>query len=70
MSNLCKRMAKRKKVCARKRRQEMHKRCSKQYTSFNIFTDDGRNITVTSEKPMTLVEAQYHYHALSISGNE
>lgn len=42
----------------------------KTYTSFNIFTEDGRNITVTSEKPMTLVEAQYHYHALSISANE
>lgn len=42
----------------------------KRYTSFNIFTRDGRNVTVTSEKPMTLYEAQYHYHALSISGNE
>lgn len=42
----------------------------KTYTSFNIFTRDGQNLTVTSEKPMTLEEAQYHYHALSISGNE
>ena len=42
----------------------------KQYTSFNIFTRDGQNITVTSKRPMTLEEAQYHYKALSISGNE
>ena len=41
----------------------------KRYTSFNIFTRDGENLTVTSEKPMTLEEAQYHYHALSISAN-
>jgi len=43
---------------------------TKKYTSFNIFTRDGDNRTVTSEKPMTLNEALYHYHALSISGNE
>ena len=42
----------------------------KRYTSFHIFTSDGENRTVTSEKPMTLDEALYHYHALSISGNE
>lgn len=43
---------------------------TKKYMSFNIFTRDGDNRTVTSEKPMTLNEALYHYHALSISGNE
>ena len=42
----------------------------KTYTSFNIFTEDGQNRTVTSEKPMTIEEAQYHYNALSISGND
>ena len=42
----------------------------KQYTSFNIFTRDGHNLTVRSERPMTIVEAQYRYHALSISGND
>jgi hypothetical protein len=41
----------------------------KYYTSFNIFTQDGRNITVESKKPMTIDEAQYYYKALSISGN-
>ena len=43
MSSLCKRMAKPKKVCARKRRQAMHERCTKKYTSFNVFTDYGEN---------------------------
>jgi hypothetical protein len=42
----------------------------KYYTSFNIFTQDGRNITVESKKPMTIDEAQYYYKALSISGND
>ena len=66
MSNLCKRMAKPKKLTGRKIRQRLHERCSKQYTSFNIF--NGENIVVHSEKPMTIVEAQYYYRALSISG--
>ena len=39
------------------------------YKSFNIFTQDGRNITVESNKPMTIDEAQDYYNALSISGN-
>jgi hypothetical protein len=43
---------------------------SKKYTSFNIFTRDGQNLTVTSERPMTIEEALYHYNALSISGND
>lgn len=42
----------------------------RQYTSFNIFTRDGQNLTVKSERPMTIEEAQYHYNALSISGND
>ena len=40
------------------------------YTSFNIFTQDGSNITVESNIPMTIDEAQCYYNALSISGNE
>jgi len=43
---------------------------NKLYTSFNIFTQYGENRTVTSKTPMTLVEAQYHYKALAISGND
>lgn len=42
----------------------------KYYTSFNIFTQDGRNITVESKTPMTIDEAQCYYKALSISGND
>ena len=68
MSNPCKRMAKPKKLTGRKIRQRLHERCSKQYTSFNIFTKYGENIVVHSDKPMTVVEAQYKYRALSISG--
>ena len=48
---------------------KQHYQPPKRYTSFNIFTRYGENLTVTSKKPMTLVEAQYHYKALSISGN-
>ena len=40
------------------------------YTSFNIFTQDGSNITVESNIPMTIDEAQCYYNALGISGNE
>lgn len=42
----------------------------KKYRSFNIFTQYGENIVVTSERPMTLEEAQYRYKALAISGND
>lgn len=42
----------------------------KLYRKFNIFTKDGENRVVTSKIPMTLEEAQYHFDALSISGNE
>ena len=40
------------------------------YTSFNIFTQDGSNITVESNTPMTIDEAQCYYNALGISGND
>ncbi len=70
MSNLCKRMAKAKKPCARKRRQEMHRRCSKKYTSFNIFTKYGENTIINTDRPMTEVEVYYVYGALSVSGIE
>ena len=68
MSNLCKRLAKTKKLSGRKIRQRLHERCSKQYTSFNIFTKYGENVVIHSNKPMTIFEAQYKYGALSISG--
>ena len=42
----------------------------KYYTSFNIFTQDGSNITVESNTPMTIDEAQCYYNALGISGND
>ena len=68
MSNLCKRMAKPKKVCPRKKRQEMYRRCSKKYTSFNIFTKKGENTTIKTDRPMTEIEVHYIYGALSVSG--
>lgn len=40
------------------------------HTSFNIFSRDGENLVVKSNKPMTLAEAQYHFKALSISAND
>ena len=40
------------------------------HTSFNIFSQGGSNYTVHSQKPMTLAEAQYYYHALAISAND
>ena len=70
MSNLCRRMAKPKKVCARKIRQEQRRHCTKQYTSFNISYRQGENLVVHTQRPMTEVEAQYIYGALSISGIE
>lgn len=42
----------------------------KRYTSFNIFTKYGENLTVKSDRPMTLYEAADHFGALSISGND
>ena len=42
----------------------------KMYTSFNIFTKCGENKLVKSNKPMTIEAAQYHFNALSISGND
>jgi len=42
----------------------------KMYTSFNIFTQYGENRVVTSDRPMTIEEAQYKYKALAISGND
>lgn len=66
MSNFCKRMAKKKKPTVRQRVKKMNEAC-KFYTSFNIFTRDGQNLTVESKKPMTLYEAQYHYKALSVN---
>ena len=68
MSNLCKRMARQKKLTGRRICQRFHERCSKQYTSFNIFTRYGENTVVHSDEPMTVAEAQYKYGALSISG--
>lgn len=42
----------------------------KMYKSFNIFTQYGENIVVTSDRPMTIEDAQNKYNALSISGND
>lgn len=42
----------------------------KLYKSFNIFTKNGRNIVVESDRPLTLDEAMHKYGALSISGND
>ena len=42
----------------------------KMYTSFNIFTQYGENRVVTSDRPMTLEEAQFKFKALAISGND
>ena len=42
----------------------------KKYTSFNIFTKNGENLTdVKSPRPMTLDEAMDYFGALSIGGN-
>ena len=74
MSSLVRRIAKSAdRKFTRLERKEMiryHRVSCKRYKSFNIFTRDGQNLTVTSNKPMTLAEAQYHYRALSISGND
>ncbi len=52
----------------REERREIRER-EKRYTSFSIFTKYGENRVVKSDRPMTLIEAQYHFGALSISGN-
>lgn len=69
MSSIIRRMAKAKKT-ERKPVKRTYRQPPKEYTSFNIFTRDGQNLTVTSKKPMTLIEAQFYYKALSISGND
>lgn len=71
MSSYCKRLAKHERTRFENLSNRKYvKESPKYFTSFNIFTSDGQNLTVESEKPMTLYEAQYHYKALSISGNE
>lgn len=42
----------------------------KTYRSFNVFTRDGRNVVLNSERPLTLEEAEIEFNALAISGNE
>ena len=42
----------------------------KTYKSFNVFTRDGRNVVLNSERPLTLEEAEIEFNALAISGNE
>lgn len=70
MSNICKRI-----VCRQRARQLKKSKggcknfAPKQYTSFNIFTRDGKNKVVTTERPMTESEAMVYFDALSISGN-
>ena len=70
MSNIIKRLAKKQKRGTFLKRRKEYRRPPKRYTSFNIFTQYGENIVVESDRPMTLEEAQFHYKALSISGNE
>lgn len=71
MSNLCKRMAKKKPVCARKRRQEIYRHyrhCSKQYTKFLVYSPTGKNVEVSTLQPMTEVEAECRYGWLGVTG--
>ena len=68
MSNLCKKMSKKKPVCARKRRQETHRHCSKEYTKFSVFSPSGKNVEVSTMQPITEYEAQYKYGWLSVKG--
>ncbi len=77
MSNLCKRMVKQQKAKVHKAERKERKRKwlleyqrPREYTSFNIFTRDGENLVVSSDRPMTLEEARQYYKALSISGND
>ena len=68
MSNLYKRLAKKKPVCARKRRQYIYRHCSKQYTKFLVYSPSGKNVEVSTLQPMTEVEAQSRYGWLSVTG--
>jgi hypothetical protein len=68
MSNFCRRLANPKKLTGRKIRQRLHERCSKKYTSFNIFTKYGENTTIKTDRPMTEIEVHYIYGALCVSG--
>ena len=70
MSNIIKRLIKQSHKLVFKRKRKEYKSPPKKYTSFNIFTRDGENLTVDSPKPMTVDEARYYFKALSISGNE
>ena len=42
----------------------------KKYKRFNIFTKDGVNRNVKTDKPMTVLEAQYHFNALCCGPDE
>lgn len=68
MSNLCKRLAKKKPVCARKRRQEIQRHCGKLYTRFSVYSPSGKNVEVSTMEPMTEVEAQSRFGWLSVKG--
>ena len=70
MSSYCRKLAKGKVDKQKSKPDRKAYTPPKYYKSFNIFTRDGRNITVESKKPMTIDEAQYYYKALSISGND
>ena len=70
MSNLCKRIAKVKKPCARKRRQEQHRRCSKEYTYFKVLTRYGDEKIFESDRPITEVQAECVYGFLEARGIE
>lgn len=43
-------------------------RFSTKFKRFNVFTSNGKNIVIESDKPMTLDEAMYKYKALAIGG--
>lgn len=71
MSSYCRRISRQKeKAHQMGKRVKVYKPAPKLYKSFNIFTRDGENRVVTTDRPMTIEEAQYHFKALSISGNE
>ena len=71
MSSYCRRIARQdKKAHQMGKRVKACRPAPKLYKSFNIFTRDGENRVVTTERPMTIEEAQYKFKALSISGNE
>lgn len=40
------------------------------HKDFNIFTKDGVNRRVISDKPMTISQAQIHYDALCVGAND